>query len=74
MNADPICVHLRGFADNELGYMSQQLALNYRNLSINHSTEIELTTASEGKVLGRVRKCLRVPGILERRHQNQQRG
>src|SRR5689334_16989788 len=74
MNADPICVHPRESAVNELGHMGQQLALNYCNLSINHSEDVELTAASKGKVLHRVCNCFRFSGVLHRSHKHKQSG
>jgi hypothetical protein len=35
---------------------AQQLALNYRNLSVDHSIQVRLTTACKSKVLRRVRE------------------
>ncbi len=70
MNADLICVNLRASAANKLGHMGQQLALYYRDLSVNHSEDVQLTTASEGKVLHCVCQCFGLARVLHRSHES----
>jgi len=52
----------------------QQLALKYCNLRLDHAIDIQLTTASEGKVLRQIREGFRVRRIFQRPHEDKQRG
>lgn len=52
----------------------QQLVFGHGDLSVNHAVKIQLTAVSKGKVFRRVRECFRVQGILNCRHEHEQRG
>lgn len=50
-------LHSRTFGSGGKRIACQQFALNCRNLSVDHSKQVELTAACEGEVLHRVCNC-----------------
>ena len=46
----------RCVAEHSVIRVRQQLILNYRDLSVDHSIKVQLTTTVEGKVLRRIRE------------------
>lgn len=58
-------------AANKLGHLRQQFALYNRNLSVNHSEDVQLTAACEGKMLHPVCQCFGFVGVLHRSHEHE---